>query len=296
MDYTQGNKDAWEEAFDNRSENWCSDILMRYRSEDFPFIEGVLTEEISKLDLTDKVIGQFCCNNGRELLSIMKFGAKQGIGFDIAENQISYANEIAKELQVNCEFIAGDILEIDKRYDDTFDFLIITIGTLCWFQDLNLFFERVSRCLKTNGSVMIHESHPVTNMLGAPGEEEFDEDNPRRIIYSYFERIWKENDGMEYIAGKAYKSKTFTSFSHPFSSILDGIASNGLCLRAIHEYDFDTAAGMFSKLNQTGIPLSYILRADKMQIRRVKRPDSEVNLTSRRGQAAGKLKTRQKRL
>ena len=101
---------------------------------------------------------------------------------------------------------------------------------------------------------------------------------------------------MEYITGKAYKSKAFTSFSHPLSSILDGIANNGLCLRAIHEYDFDVAAGMSSKLNQMGIPLSYIIRADKIRIERIERPDSEFNLTSWRSQVAGKLDIRQKRL
>ena len=48
-----------------------------------------------------KTIGQFCCNNGRELLSLVKCGrAKKGIGFDIAENQVAFANEKAKELNL----------------------------------------------------------------------------------------------------------------------------------------------------------------------------------------------------
>lgn len=263
MDYVKGNKEAWEEAFDNRSENWCSDVLARYRSEELPFIERALAEELLKLDLSGKVIGQFCCNNGRELLSIMKLGAKKGIGFDIAENQISCANEFARELGVNCEFVATDVLEIDERFSDTFDLICITIGALCWFDDLNLFFAVVSRCLKDGGSAIISEAHPVTNMLGASDEDGFDESNPQRIMYTYFEKTWKENDGMYYMTGKEYESKTFTSFTHPFSSILNGIVNNGLRIRALHEHDVDISSGTFSELNGMGIPLSYVLIADK---------------------------------
>ncbi len=264
MDYVKGNKEAWEEAFDNRSENWCSDVLTRYRSERLPFIEPALADELLKLDLTGKIVGQFCCNNGRELLSIMKLGAGKGIGFDIAENQIQCANEFARVLGVNCEFIAANILEIDERYADAFDLIFMTVGTLCWFHDLNLFFGKASRCLKSNGSLIINEAHPVTNMLGLPGEDGFDESKPQRIMHTYLEKTWEENDGMWYMTGKLYESKTFTSFTHPFSSIVNGIAGNGLCIRLLQEYEVDICSGMFSALNNTGIPLSYVLRADKL--------------------------------
>ncbi|MCB7062323.1 hypothetical protein [Enterocloster citroniae] len=33
-----------------------------------------------------KTISQFCCNNGRELFSLIQLGAKDGVDFDIAEN------------------------------------------------------------------------------------------------------------------------------------------------------------------------------------------------------------------
>lgn len=45
-------------------------------------------------------------------------GAVYGVGFDIAENQISFANMTAKKLQMNCTFIATDILNIVSRFDN----------------------------------------------------------------------------------------------------------------------------------------------------------------------------------
>jgi predicted RNA methylase len=81
-------------------------------------LEKALVEELINFDLKGKTIAQFCCNNGRELLSLYKMGAVYGVGFDIAENQISFANMTAKKLQMNCTFIATDILNIVSRFDN----------------------------------------------------------------------------------------------------------------------------------------------------------------------------------
>ena len=47
--------------------------------------------------------------------------AKKGIGFDIAENQVAFANEKAKELNLPCVFEAVNIYDIDDRYEEQFD-------------------------------------------------------------------------------------------------------------------------------------------------------------------------------
>ena len=263
MDYIQYNKEAWEEAFEERSSDWGADIITRLNVEKFPFMDKNFIETMSDLEMEGKTIAQFCCNNGRELLSLMKFGFKSGIGFDIAENQISFANDIAKKTNTHCKFIATDILKIDVAHQDSFDVIVITIGALCWFRDLRPFFKMVAKCLKADGSVFIHEMHPVTNMLGAPGEDGYDETAPNRLVNSYFGKVWKENKGIHYITGKSYKSKTFTSFSHSLENILNAIIESGLSIRKIREFDYDIADGMFSALDHKGIPLSFILHASK---------------------------------
>ena len=37
--YIEGNKAAWEEAFDNRDASWGADITERIQKEDYPFFE-----------------------------------------------------------------------------------------------------------------------------------------------------------------------------------------------------------------------------------------------------------------
>ena len=115
--YIEGNKAAWEEAFENRAASWGADITERIRTEDYPFFYEETKAVLKQIRTEGAVIGQFCCNNGRELLSLVKCGkAKKGIGFDIAENQVAFANEKAKELGLPCEFEAVNIYDIDDRY------------------------------------------------------------------------------------------------------------------------------------------------------------------------------------
>lgn len=260
--YVQGNKEAWEEAFERRSPEWGSDIVQRVKTEKLPFLSRELAVELEQLNLTGKTIGQFCCNNGRELLSIVKQGAREGVGFDIAENQVQFANGIAAALNMHCTFVATDILQIDASYDDRFDLLLITIGSLCWFKDLSLFFNRVARCTKKHGVVLVHEQHPVTNMLAIPGEENYDEQRPGKLVNSYFQNTWIESSGMPYISGQAYASKTFTSYTHSLSAIITAAIESGLQVCNLQEFDRDLS-GDFTPMENKGIPLSYILKLRK---------------------------------
>ena len=78
--YIEVNKAAWEEAFDNRDPSWGADITERIQKEDYPFFEKEMVDILRNTDTEGKTIGQFCCNNGRELLSLVKSGkASKGI-------------------------------------------------------------------------------------------------------------------------------------------------------------------------------------------------------------------------
>ncbi|SHO52666.1 class I SAM-dependent methyltransferase [Anaerocolumna xylanovorans] len=260
MDFTKSNKEAWEEAFCNRSKDWSGeDIKGKLKDEKFSFLEKVLTEELAKYDYQNKKIAQFCCNNGRELFSFMRLGALEGTGFDIAENMVDFANTTAKDMGVNCRFIATDILKIQEEYFNSFDYILITIGALTWFRDLTPLFQKVSQCLKKDGVFFIHETHPVINMLAAPGEDNYDEGVPEKNVNSYFRKEpWVENNGMGYMSKKEYESKDFYSFSHTFSHIINAIDNNCMYVKKLEEYDYDISDA-FYHLNGSGIPLSCLM-------------------------------------
>lgn len=264
MNYIQSNKEAWEEAFEHRTPGWCEDIIKRLNEEEFPFIQKELFNQLKEINLTNKTIAQFCCNNGRELLSIMKFGAKQGMGFDIAENMVAWANDIAVKTNSNCSFITNNILDIDNSYHNRFDFIFFTIGAITWFQDLNLLFKKVSLCLKEGGKLLINDMHPVTNMLAFEKEDNYCENAPNKLVNSYFKKEpWVENSGMGYMSNEIYNSKTFYSYSHTFSSIINSLSDNHLRILNMQEFQHDLS-GSLTYLDNKGIPLSYLLTAMKI--------------------------------
>lgn len=263
MDYHEQNKKAWEEAFENRHPGWGSDVLSKILERRLHFFEKDMARFIRSHDLAGKNVGHFCCNNGRELLSLVSSqGATYGCGFDIAENQIRFAKKIAEETGVNCEFLATNILDIDKKYYNKFDMIIITIGSLCWFKDLNKFFSITYSCLKTNGTVLINEQHPIANTLGLPGDDNYDASHPAELKNSYFYKEWINNDGMYYLTKKKYDSETFIDYTHSMGKIINAIISNGMTIKSFTEYDYDLS-GSFSELNNRGIPLSYVVEAQK---------------------------------
>lgn len=262
MNYIEENKAAWEEAFEKRDKDWGIDIVERINNESFPFLEKEMISILKKHDVKGKTVAQFCCNNGRELLSVVKNGAKEGYGFDIAENQINFANSISGALGLNCKFIAANILDIGEEYHNKFDLIIITIGAISWFKDLNLFFPVASKCLVKKGVLIINEQHPLANMFAAPGESNYSEGEPAKIVNSYFKKEWIENDGMYYMTKKVYDSKTFISYSHSFEAIIQSICKNGMVITGLKENDKDIS-GLFKQLEGKEIPLSYILEARK---------------------------------
>ena len=136
MDYHQTNKQAWEEAFDHRHEGWCDDLPARLKTDELPYMNPMLRDALKGLDLKGKTIAQFCCNNGRELLSAMQLKTKAGYGFDIAENMTAFANGVAEKAGLPCTFTACDILAIGEEYNSRFDLVMFTIGAITWFEDL----------------------------------------------------------------------------------------------------------------------------------------------------------------
>ncbi|MCL2235560.1 MAG: class I SAM-dependent methyltransferase [Defluviitaleaceae bacterium] len=265
MKYTETNKQAWEHAFENRKAGFGEENYKILNQEHLPFFYDEMKIELENIDFKNAVIAQFCCNNGRELLSLAGLpGVERVVGFDIAENIIKQARDTAEKAGITgCEFVACNILEIDEKWYGKFDAVLLTIGAICWFEDLGELFGVAAKCLKPDGKVLIHEIHPFENMLPMPGEEGFDPNISDKFAYSYFRSDpWIQSNGMTYMTGLA-ESKTFTSFSHTLGSIITALADNGLFVTRLKEHDYGVS-GMTDLYDGKGIPLSYVMIAKNL--------------------------------
>jgi SAM-dependent methyltransferase len=265
MSYILSNKSAWEEAFSKKKGYYAKDMISILQKENNPFLEKPLIEFLDQEDLSDKVIGQFCCNNGRELLSISKRGIRHGYGFDIAKNMITFGNETAAKTQLPVTFIEANILEIDHSYHNQFDYLFITVGALCWFKDLLQFFSIVEKVLKPNGKLIINESHPLVSLLATEDEPSFIKGHEKELVYDYFKTEPWETGSMDYMTDHQELSSKFYSFTHTMSNIITSIVKNKLLINSLSEYDY-CIANLVTHLDYQGLPLSYLLVATKSSL------------------------------
>ncbi|MCL2496696.1 MAG: class I SAM-dependent methyltransferase [Clostridiales bacterium] len=261
---TESNREAWNEAITYHRKARKNSLHNGFKNPDFTALnrdcDHVLIDKLNNIDFSGKIISQMPCNNGSELLSLMKFGATEAIGFDISDAAVSEAEQLAEIAQLNAKFIRTNILEIGAEYNGYFDFIYISEGSLQWFPDLGEYFSIVSRLLKRNGSILIFEIHPFAYLF----ENGFDpqKQNFNQAI-SYFEKgPYNYADGLDYVGGVRYAAKECYWFMHKISDIMTAILHSGIEIMEFNEYNLEMANTLEAK-TYSKFPLSYILTGKK---------------------------------
>ena len=272
IDYIKSNKEAWEEAFEESTESFRVQTIDRLKNDP----KSMFTYELRTILESDasnqktlahfcckKTLAHFCCNNGRETNASLAFGYQSVVGFDIAENMITFANQVAIDLKLNARFHATNILTIDPSYHHMFDTIMFTVGAITWFKDPKELFLVVSQCLKPGGRLIIEDLHPFCNQLATSSEEGYDPKDPKKLVINYFKSTpWIEQSSMGYMTGKSEGTKTFYSYSHTLTTLFTGMIDNGLIIESFSENQV-CQANLFPHLNHSGIPLTYVLTARK---------------------------------
>ncbi|MDR2039532.1 MAG: class I SAM-dependent methyltransferase [Bacteroidales bacterium] len=259
----ESNRAAWNEALEYHQKARKNSLQSGFENPDFTTLnrscDDVLIDHLNNIDFSGKTISQIPCNNGRELLSLMKFGAKEAIGFDISDTAILEAEQLARIAKLNVKFVRTNILEIGNEYNNYFDFIYISEGSLQWFPDLKKYFSIISRLLKQNGNLLIFEIHPFAYFF----ENGFNpEKQDLNSAVSYFEKgPYSYKDGMDYVGEVSYEAKECFWFMHKMSDILNAMLHNGIEINEFHEYNLEMASNQEAKYDK--FPLSYILTGKK---------------------------------
>lgn len=263
-DYAERNRQAWNQVAPIHRENRKTDLREAVRAADFSTLDQTERAVLASLPVKGKAVAQVCCNNGRELVSLLKYGAATGVGFDIADEFVKEGTELAEAAGVDCRFVRTNAYDIGAEYDGRFDLVYITIGALCWFDDMPRFFEVIARILRPGGRVFVYEVHPFLDLLALPNEEPHDAERPLNVVYSYFKTDpFVDNNGLDYIGGTAYEAKTTYAFPHTLGEIFAALLDNGLALRHFREYDHDISNEFKYLEKHRMLPLCYTLVAQK---------------------------------
>ena len=251
------NRAAWNQASEYHQKARKNALLKGFEDSDFTTFnteyDAVVVQQLKHIDFHGKTIAQIQCQNGRELLSLMKYGAEEAIGFDISDVAISEAEQLAEIAKMNAMFVRTNILEIDDKYNNCFDFIYISEGSLQWFPDLNNYFRAVSKLLKKDGQIFISEIHPFVHCF----ENGFDK------FLSYFEKgPYNYVTGIDYVGGVQYASDECFWFMHKISDIISAILQANIEIQAFDEYAVGNSKNETLK-QLDGFPLSYILIGKK---------------------------------
>ncbi len=262
--YAEINRKAWNSARKLHEKGRKINLKEKFKDKSFSVFSKSEQNKFLEIGIQNKDIAQLCCNNGRELISLVNIGARYGVGFDISDEFIDEALMYKEISETNCDFIRTNVFDIPKNYYDKFDLIIITVGVLCWIENITKFFEIASNLLRKAGIIYINDIHPYANLTASPDEVGYDANDPLKVVNSYFcnEALFYESN-LDYIGGSDAEAYPTIEFNHTLSDIFNSLIRNKFRIRAFNESPYDIA-NVFPEVEKfKKIPLSFILLGEK---------------------------------
>jgi 2-polyprenyl-3-methyl-5-hydroxy-6-metoxy-1,4-benzoquinol methylase len=122
--------------------------------------EKVLKRVLKHLgDLHGKKVANPLGSRGKAGVAMALLGAEVTI-FDLSESSKRYATELASAANVKLEYLVTDFMVLEAgKYN--FDVVLMELGILHWFMDLNTLARQIRSILKTGGKLVVNDFHPI---------------------------------------------------------------------------------------------------------------------------------------
>ncbi|MDM5190672.1 class I SAM-dependent methyltransferase [Bacillus sp. DX4.1] len=117
-----------------------------------PYIKGIQGKRIINL------LG----SKGSKAVAFALLGADVTV-VDISESNAKYAKELASAVGAPIEYIVSDVLDIQPT--KTFDVVLLELGVLHYFIDLQPLFQLIFQLLKDGGTLILRDYHPIYTKL-----------------------------------------------------------------------------------------------------------------------------------
>lgn len=126
--------------------------------------EKVLKRVLHHLgNLNDKKVANPLGSRGKAGVAMALLGAEVTI-FDLSESSQRNALELASAANVKLEYLVGDFMRLEtQKYE--FDVVLMQLGILHWFTDLNALAKQIRGIMKTGGRFVVNDFHPIASKL-----------------------------------------------------------------------------------------------------------------------------------
>ena len=142
------NRSAWDE----RAVIHMHDTAGFYAIGRFCAGEDILLDIVANEigDVGNKRIAHLQCHIGFEALCLARRGAIVS-GLDFSPQSIAAAKTLAAKSNLTATFICGDVYDAPRLFDDTFDVVFVSWGSLNWLPEIAQWGEVVGALLRPGG-------------------------------------------------------------------------------------------------------------------------------------------------
>ncbi|MGO3797264.1 MAG: class I SAM-dependent methyltransferase, partial [Pauljensenia sp.] len=190
-----------------------------------PHLSGGSVEGLSLLHLQ--------CHIGTDTLSWARLGAVEVHGLDFSERALDHARDIAAAAGREITFVQGDAQHASDVLGRTFDVVVTSVGTICWFPDLRSWARSIHDLLVPGGVFMIRDDHPLVAAMG-PDLDVITED----YLCGGGETVYEESGSYTDVQESAapITHTTNHSWQHDLSEVAGALLGAGLTLEALGEH------------------------------------------------------------
>ena len=191
------------------------------------FLAGASSlREIELAELTDvrgKRLLHLQCHFGLDTLSWARRGAAC-TGVDLSPEAIRLARDLARQAQLEADFICTDVYGFKRQDPEPFDIVFTSYGAICWLPDLPRWAGVVADNLAPGGTFYMVEFHPIYDLLAG---------------YSYFTRPEPDvEEAGTYTENGAAAVARLATWAHPLSSVVNALVGAGIRIERLNEFPY----------------------------------------------------------
>jgi SAM-dependent methyltransferase len=149
---------------------------------------------------------------------------------DFSANALTRAHELATAVGVTIETVEADSRALPEDLHNRFDIVYVTIGAICWIDDLELWMSQVAVALRPGGKLVMFEIHPLYQM--------FNGRNPELVVdfpYGGGGQFTETSTQGSYADPNSKITSTTTNFAHSIADVVNALIRNGLQLNRLDE-------------------------------------------------------------
>jgi SAM-dependent methyltransferase len=149
---------------------------------------------------------------------------------DFSATALRRARELAEAVGVPLETVETDSRALPESLHGRFDLVYVTVGAICWIDDLDLWMRQVSLALRPGGRFVMVEIHPLYQMVEGRV--------PDLVVdFPYGGGIGLTESGTgDYADPESTLEWTTTCYAHSLADIVNGAIAAGLRVERLDEH------------------------------------------------------------